>query len=346
MSTQIVENKTPVYIQAIKKAEPIFKKQSYANLMNYDEEAGHAIEILSKNKYSLKAAQDDPISVRRAVVKIASIGLSLNPALAYAYLVPRDGSICLDISYKGLVKLATDSGAIKWAKAELVRENDVFEYNGICALPTHSFDPFGERGNVKGVFCVAKTNDGDFLVDVMSLEEINEVRNTSKAKDSSYSPWNNFFGEMAKKTIIKRAQKMWPKGNDNRLEEAIQVLNEYEGLEKTEAIDHKTLEVDDTLKARFLNAYESENALEILDISQTASDEQWTILMKSFRTEITKHKKALDDLIVKGRAIFRDCIEAYKEKKAEDDDIGMTEIIEDMPSDFLKERLLQAVGEK
>lgn len=342
MSTEIA-NKTPVYIQAIQKAEPIFKKQSYAGLMNYDEEAGHAVELLSRNTHSLKVAQDNPHSVRRSVAKIASIGLSLNPALAYAYLVPRDAEICLDISYKGLIKLATDSGAIKWVKAELVRENDNFDYKGVCTLPEHSFDPFGERGSIKGVWCVAKTTDGDYLVDVMSLAEINEVKNTSKSKDSSYSPWKNFYGEMAKKTIIKRAQKMWPKGNDNRLENAIHHLNDYEGVETGEAVTVESIEVTEEMNARFHNAYENEKALDMLDLSQTVSNEQWSILLKGFKTEITKHKKALDDLIVKGRAIFRDCVEAYKEHQSNDDDMGMAEILEDLPSEFLKERLKQSV---
>ena len=308
MSTEIsTKSKTPVYITAIQKAEPIFRKQSYAGLMNYNEEAGHAVEVLAKNTHSIKVAQNNPNSVRRAVIKVASIGLSLNPALGYAYLVPRDAEICLDISYKGLVKLATDSGAIKWAKAEIVKDNDDFKYNGICALPDHSFDPFGERGKTKGVFCVAKTADGDFLVDVMSLDEINTVRNSSKSKDSSYSPWQTFYDEMAKKTIIKRAQKMWPKGSDNRLETAIHHLNEHEGLEKTESVDSvqhsissasiKALERGLEMMEEDTGEFLSKNEVgDLSELSENRAQELLVALRVRFKAKVDSESKESEEV--------------------------------------------------
>ena len=330
------------YLQAISNAEPKFNQQSNHNMVTFKEEAGHAVEILTANEHAMRVAQGNPSSVERAVVKVASIGLSLNRALAYAYLVPRDNQICLDISYKGLVKLATDSGSIKWAKAELVHDNDSFQYNGVCELPAHQFDPFSDRGKVKGVWCVAKTVDGDYLIDVMSLNDIKDVQATSKSKNSKYSPWNNFFGEMAKKTIIKRASKMWPKGNLNLLEGAIHHLNEFEGVETGEAVDAESFEVSDELKARFLNAYESEDCWAISEISDTVSMDQWNLLMKVFKTDITKHKNKVMELYREASSMFRDCRTEYKEHKVNDDDAGMLEIIEDLP-EFHKLRLLEAV---
>jgi recombination protein RecT len=43
-----------------------------------------------------------------------------------AYLVPRDGKVCLDISYMGMMHLAQQCGAIQWGQAVLVREGDQF----------------------------------------------------------------------------------------------------------------------------------------------------------------------------------------------------------------------------
>jgi recombination protein RecT len=37
---------------------------------------------------------------------VAAIGITLNPASKLAYLVPRDGMVCLDISYMGLLHRA------------------------------------------------------------------------------------------------------------------------------------------------------------------------------------------------------------------------------------------------
>jgi recombination protein RecT len=320
------------YMKAIIEAQPKFSKQSYSGLMNFDEEAGHAVEILMQNKFALKTAQQNPQSVQRAVIKVAAIGLTLNRALSYAYLVPRDNQICLDISYKGLVKLATDSGAIKWAKAELVRANDEFEFNGIASEPTHKMNPFAERGEIVGVYCVAKTADGDFLTDVMSMDDIKEVQATSKA---SNGPWKTFFGEMAKKTVIKRAQKQWPKGNDNRLENAIQHLNEHEGLEPSgDEVDPDSLVVTGELIEPFFNAYFNDNALLMAEVSQRANENQWPQLCQMFSPvgkQLTVKKQKALELMRSGLATWRDVVEEYKEHKANDDELGIKQLIDDLP---------------
>lgn len=338
------ERKPAPFLKAITSAKDKFTKQSYAGLMNFDEEAGHAVEILMQNEFALKTAQKNPHSVQRAVIKIAAIGLTLNRALSYAYLVPRDGQICLDISYKGLVKLATDSGAIKWAKAELVRENDTFEFNGIASEPVHKMQPFSDRGAVVGVYCVAKTVDDDFLTDVMSMDEIKEVQATSKANGSKHSPWNTFFGEMAKKTIIKRAQKQWPKGNDSRLENAIHHLNEHEGLKPTgDEVNPDDFTVSGELIEPFFEAYFTNNALLMAEVSEVANGTQWALLLNQFSPvgrKLTAKKNKTFELHNQGFAIFRDCIEAYKEHKANDDELGMKELIEDLP-EYWQSRLLE-----
>jgi recombination protein RecT len=136
-------------------------------------------------------------------------------------------SMCnLRVSFKGLLKIATDSGSILWAKAEIVKAADKFTYRGPCELPAHEMDSFGDRGATVGVYCIAKTHQGDYLVDVMSAAEIKVIRGSAK-QDGVWSKWPE---EMAKKAIIKRASKQWPKTDrSDRLDRAIAVLNEYEG---------------------------------------------------------------------------------------------------------------------
>lgn len=197
--------------------------------INFDREAEFAIQVLQQNDYALKLAQNNRQSVINAVTNIAAIGISLNPAKKQAYLVPRDGKICLDISYMGLLDLATATGSIKWAKAAVVRANDSFELNGFDKPPEHKFNPFStDRGEPFGVYVVVKTADGDYLTEVMSAGDVNEIRNRSSAwkawlEKNKKCPWVTDWDEMAKKTVIKRAYKTWPK--TDRLDEAIHHLN-------------------------------------------------------------------------------------------------------------------------
>jgi hypothetical protein len=66
----------------------------------------------------------------------------------------------------------------------------------------------------------------------MNIQEIFDIKQKSKGANSQYSPWNNFEGEMIKKTVIKRASKTWPyKTNLNRIQAAINILNEHEGID-------------------------------------------------------------------------------------------------------------------
>ncbi|OMG85421.1 recombinase RecT [Achromobacter xylosoxidans] len=193
--------------------------------INFEKEAGFAIQVLQNNDFALKVATGNRQSVINAVTNVAAIGISLNPAKRQAYLVPRDGRICLDISYMGLIDLAVATGSIRWAQAELVREADNFALNGFDAPPTHVFNPFSkDRGEIVGAYVVVKTADGDYLTTPMAKDEIDGIMNRSQSvKSGKSSPWKTDYGEMAKKTVVKRAYKYWPK--NDRLSEAIHHLN-------------------------------------------------------------------------------------------------------------------------
>jgi len=223
-------------MQLIVQQEERFLTLDNANghILDFKQECLFARQQISKNDYIAKVAAGDPASLQAAILNVAAIGISLNPASQHAYLIPRNGSICLDISFRGLVKLATDSGSIKWAKAELVYGKDTFIYKGPSTPPKHEADVFGERGDIKGVYCIAKLPDGEHLIEVMRIDEVHKVRDTSQAYKKGGGPWVDWYEEMVKKTIIKRAYKSWPQTpNKIRLDTAVKVLNEHEGTAYT-----------------------------------------------------------------------------------------------------------------
>lgn len=204
--------------------------------INFEKEAGFAIQLISANDYSCMVAMNNRQSVINAVNNVAAIGISLNPAKRQAYLVPRDGRICLDISYMGLLDLAIESGGVKWGQAEVVHEKDTFQLCGIDKPPVHQRDPFArDRGGIVGAYVVVKTATGDYLTTCMSIGEVHDIRDRSSAwkayiNKKKSCPWVTDEGEMIKKTVIKRAYKMWPKGDGGGgLERAIQYLNDENG---------------------------------------------------------------------------------------------------------------------
>ncbi len=220
-------------VEFVKKQEPLFCGALSEQTVNWAKESQFAIQLFQKNDYLAKTALSNPTSAQNAIINVAAIGITLNPASKLAYLVPRDGMVCLDISYMGLLHLAQSAGSIKWGQCKLVYANDTYESNGLDLAPTHKYNAFGDRGDIVGGYCTVKTPDGDYLTEEMSLAEIKATEATSKAKNG---PWKNFWEEMARKTIVKRASKYWPKAA--RLDNAIHLLNEDEGIYQEPVMVH------------------------------------------------------------------------------------------------------------
>ena len=153
----------------VEKSESLIKAQakSFVDLakshkaVNFEQEAHFAIQALKSNSFLAKVAAENPDSLISAVHNIASVGLSLNPALKHAYLVPRDGKVCLDFGYKGLVHLALETGGTRYVQAELVYTKDKFALKSRGEEPLHERDPFDtERGEVRGAWRRQKRQDG------------------------------------------------------------------------------------------------------------------------------------------------------------------------------------------
>ncbi|MDI3149344.1 RecT family recombinase [Serratia nevei] len=207
-------------IEFVKQQEPLFSGALTDQSVTWAKESQFAMQLFQKNDFLTKTAIGNPASAQNAIINVAAIGITLNPASKLAYLVPRDGMVCLDISYMGLLHLAQATGSIKWGQCKLVYSNDTYESNGLDSAPTHKYNAFGDRGEVVGGYCTVKTPDGDYLTEEMSLAEIKATEATSKAKNG---PWKTFWAEMARKTIVKRASKYWPRAE--RLDAAIEYMN-------------------------------------------------------------------------------------------------------------------------
>lgn len=226
-------------VSFVNQQESKFVSALSGDSVKWQKEKQFAIQAFQGNDFLAKTAFNNQQSAINAIVNVAAIGISLNPASKLAYLVPRDSKVCLDISYMGLMHIAMSSGVILWGQCKLVHEKDVYEPQGLSIAPIHKYNAFAteeERGKVIGGYCTVKTPEGDFLTEEMSLAEIVKVENSSKSKGSKHSPWNTWWSEMARKTIVKRASKYWPRAE--RVDRAIDVLNEDEGVWQEPVVPH------------------------------------------------------------------------------------------------------------
>lgn len=195
-----------------------------ADEQTYIKEIIFAKQALDRSETLQKCQKE---SLRNAIFNIALTGATLNPALHQAYLVPRKGKACLDLSYRGLVKIATESGGVIDVDATVVHDKDDFYYEqGLYPILKHI--PFieGEPGSLKFVYAIATLHNNVKKFIVLSKEEIEKVKATSEAKTG---PWVQWYEEMARKTAVKKLYKLLPQ--TDRMSTAVSVLNEHEGLE-------------------------------------------------------------------------------------------------------------------
>src|SRR5574343_1289268 len=165
-----------------------------------------------------KLAQCDQASFFGALLTLSQFGLE--PDGRRAHLIPfenrrRGVTECqLIIDWKGLAELAMRSGIVANLHADVVREGDLLEYSA-GKLKAHvpwflrrDADKPAKAGDIFAVYAVAEFRDGSSKADVMSLDEVDAVRNRSRAGQSG--PWVTDYNEMAKKTVFRRLSKWLP----------------------------------------------------------------------------------------------------------------------------------------
>jgi len=246
----------------------LFNEATSDEKITWSKESQFAIQ----NDYLAKIALANPTSAQNAIINVAAIGITLNPSAKLAYLVPRDGGVHLDISYMGLMHLAMATGSVLWGQCKLVHESDTYESNGLSVAPSHKYNPFGDRGAIIGGYCTVKTATGDFLTEEMSIDQITTIAKGSKSYNARQSPWKSHFDEMARKTIVKRASKYWPKVD--RLDHAIDASNQIDGIEMEPVYPHYSEEQraveQNTMSADF--AKEIEVICERMNASQSIDE--------------------------------------------------------------------------
>ena len=156
-------------------------------------------------------AECDQASFFQCMLTLSQWGLE--PDGRRAHLIPfrdnkRNVVTCqLIIDYKGLVELAYRSGVVASIHADVVCENDVFEYN-LGEVIQHKIDFRHERGKPYAAYCRVRMKDGATKCEVMSSAEVESIRRRSKA--GSNGPWVTDWPEMAKKSAFRRVSKWLP----------------------------------------------------------------------------------------------------------------------------------------
>ena len=110
----------------------------------------------------------------------------------------------------GVRKRMRNSGEVTSAEAYVVYKNDkFFQKYGDDPQIVHEPPVFGvDRGEPVGAYAIIRLKNGEILREVMDYVEIERVRAVSRSKDGP--AWRGWWGEMARKTVLRRCSKAAP----------------------------------------------------------------------------------------------------------------------------------------
>ncbi|MBU3226778.1 recombinase RecT [Clostridium algidicarnis] len=157
-------------------------------------------------------------SIANALLDMTIQGLS--PSKKQCYFIPYGGKLQLSRSYLGTVAVTKRLKGVKNVVANVIYEGDEFAYEldletGFKKITKHdqSFENI-DPAKIKGAYAIVVMEDGQNYVEVMNIGQIKKSWNQGAAKGNSGAHLN-FADEMAKKTVINRACKMFANTSDD-----------------------------------------------------------------------------------------------------------------------------------
>ncbi len=202
-----------------------FKKQVTAALPTHLKPDRFIRVALTALTRTPKLAQCTQASFFKCLLDLSALGIE--PDGRRAHLIPYENrklgvtECTLIVDWKGKVELVMRSGVVSNFHADIVCENDEFEYDR-GELKKHKIDFKKDRGEMYAAYALCRFKDGSEKCEVMSKKEVDGIRARSKAAASG--PWVSDYNEMAKKTLVHRICKGLPLSPEHR--EAIEVDDE------------------------------------------------------------------------------------------------------------------------
>ena len=154
-------------------------------------------------------------SIANSLLNMITQGLS--PAKTQCYFIAYGKELQMQRSYFGTVAALKRLEDVEKISAEVIHEGDVFEIGSNDEMETivKKFEPKFENQDkpLIGAFAMIKKTDGTVSFTIMTKKEIDQSWRQSRNKTNMVQ--QNFSQEMAKRTVLNRAAKMFINTSDD-----------------------------------------------------------------------------------------------------------------------------------
>lgn len=169
-----------------------------------------ALTAINQNPKILNCAQQ---SIGLSMLKAAASGLDVGRE---CHLIPYGQDCQFQLDYKGLATMLRRSGVVADVHSDIVCEGDEFSYCYGTGSHLKHKPARRDRGQVTEVYSYVRFKDGSESFEVMSVDDVNYVRDTfsqgykyAKSKNMDH-PWISSWEAMACKTVFKKHSKWLP----------------------------------------------------------------------------------------------------------------------------------------
>lgn len=191
-------------------------------------------------------------SIANTLLDMVTQGLS--PAKNQCYFIPYGTKLQMQRSYFGTVAVLKRLNDIADVKAEVIHKGDEFEIGSNQDMETvvSKFVPKFENldNELVGAFAIIKRTDGQLDYTIMTKKQIN--KSWSQTRQHNNQVQKNFGDEMAKRTVLNRAAKMYINTSDDSdlLTDAINrtTSNEFDDTEVRKDVTPKEEKAQELVK--------------------------------------------------------------------------------------------------
>ena len=210
----------------VKLKNTLFKSETLKNLLSNNLRINHDVfvaKVMATVMPNEKLRKCDIKSILSCCIKSAQLGLPVD-ASGYAYIIPRWSSnlskdeATFQVGYKGLIELARRNKEVKSITAFEVYEDEYKNKENFYEDKANeiikyvaNYDAVRTQETLKLVVAVITYTNGGKEWDVMTKQEVDKVKSVNVKKDKYgkdyFSPWTDWYIEMAKKSVLKRLLK-------------------------------------------------------------------------------------------------------------------------------------------